>query len=237
MYFAQSVLLVEGPGDREYWEAIRRRVAVFDATGSIDHCYVLDTGSNASFSPWIRILRSYPNEPISWISIMDLDSVSELRRCCTDSGLVLSARQIKTLETIDQAWSLEDFEGAESSSRALSITSANEHPLFLAPIDLEHMLCSRISQETANLLAARIGTVPSNPQEMAEKMGSKRRPGRRAIGSPLKQPWIRKAFGTLTPANELNPLVQTVCERWFGAAGTPRDARRSWNEFVKAGGR
>ena len=57
--FARSVLLVEGEGDRLFFEALRRRLAAHDADRRTDELYVIQAGSKASFAPWIRLVESY----------------------------------------------------------------------------------------------------------------------------------------------------------------------------------
>jgi hypothetical protein len=53
------VLLVEGDGDRLFFEWLRRRVAAATKDGRVDDLYVVPTGSNTQFSLWPQLLRSY----------------------------------------------------------------------------------------------------------------------------------------------------------------------------------
>ena len=120
VFFSRSVLLVEGPGDREYWEGIRRRLARHDESGSVDHLYVLDVGSNTRFGPWLRLFRSYPAALFRWLLLMDADSTAELREAVLNAGMRLSERQRTLLATITDAIAKEDLETVETSSMALT---------------------------------------------------------------------------------------------------------------------
>ena len=59
MSFASSLLLVEGEGDRLFFERVRRRIAATLDDSRLDALYVLPVGGKTGFAPWLRLLRSY----------------------------------------------------------------------------------------------------------------------------------------------------------------------------------
>ena len=230
--FARSVLLVEGPGDREYWEALRRRLAIFDSTGSIDSCYVLDVGGNERCAPWIRLFRSYSKSPIEWTALLDADSATELRRAASDSRARLSARQSDELERVAKAYSALNFTEVNRSAFRLSAVKDGESRLLLAPGDLESMMCANMESGTVSLISNDLGITAKNGAELAARLGTKSRVAGKAVTDSSKAPWMRGVIGRLTPQAELSQFVQRVLTLWMsGASGAPA-ARRAVKAFV-----
>ncbi len=235
MFFSRSVLLVEGPGDREYWEALRRRVAAFDETGAADHCFVLETGSNTHFAPWLALLRSYAPAPIRWIALMDIDSAKEMRKCAAIAKIALSSRQTRHLQGIDDAWRDGDLSRAESEARRLSKLAAHESAMLLAPGDLEYTMCSQLSEPTVGSICDATGLLSRSGPVMASDLGTKIRRGQRPKEDSAKAPWIRREVGCLTPPMELDSFTRRVLERWISGAGTTANAREAFEAFRSRG--
>jgi hypothetical protein len=84
MAFAHAVLLVEGDGDRLYFESLRRRLAKKSKTGAIDQLYVVPTGGKTAFAPWLRMLVSTASKAVlaRWLSTTM--SASEARKLIAD---------------------------------------------------------------------------------------------------------------------------------------------------------
>lgn len=221
LQFARSVLLVEGPGDREYWEVLRRKMSRYDSSGAVDHCYVLDVGTNTRFAPWIRLLRSYSSTPFVWLAVLDSDSTKEARDAVDRAGLRFSERQQNELEQIRKALSAGDIDVADKAARRLAAITATEVPILLAPGDLEFIMCSRLSTDTCKVVCDQIGVSAVNATGLAERLGTKHRKEGKAIGGAKKAPWIRGLLARVTPTNELDPFVLTVLERWIGGATEP----------------
>ena len=117
--FARSVLLVEGPGDREYWEALRRRLAHYDPSGAVDQCYVVDLVANSRCAPWLQLFQSYPGTLFRWIVLLDADSATQLREAAKQSDARLSKRQQSVLDSLQNARKMETF-GTSRSKRTAS---------------------------------------------------------------------------------------------------------------------
>jgi putative ATP-dependent endonuclease of OLD family len=128
VFFARSVLLVEGPGDREFFEALRRRLARYDKTGSIDHCYVVDVGANSQFAPWLKLVRAYSPPAFSWLGVLDSDSVNEVRDAVSHAGLHFSARQTGELDAVKAAIEANDLGACEAAARRLAKLAVGETP-------------------------------------------------------------------------------------------------------------
>jgi predicted ATP-dependent endonuclease of OLD family len=86
--FSHSVLLVEGEGDRLFFETLRRRMAAVDSTGHADRIHVIAAGGKTQFSPWISLFKSYllSNErPIKHLVVPDADAGTEVLRAFNDA--------------------------------------------------------------------------------------------------------------------------------------------------------
>ena len=59
MLFGNFILLVEGEGDRLFFEMIRRNLAENLEEPQLDRAFVVGVGSNTQFAPWIRLLSSF----------------------------------------------------------------------------------------------------------------------------------------------------------------------------------
>lgn len=229
--FARSVLLVEGPGDREYFEALRRRLARHDASGAIDHCYVVDVGANSQFAPWIRLLRSYTPAAFEWLAVLDSDSVKEAREAAGHAGLQFSQRQSTELSALKQAVDAVDLLASDASARRLAQMKDGEVPILLAPGDLEHVMTASLSAQTVDQLASDLALPAATRTELAERLGTKHRPGGKSVDSPNKKAWVRRWVARVTPADELDEFVLTVLERWLAGAGDDKGARDATRAF------
>lgn len=232
--FARSILLVEGPGDREYFEALRRRVARHDATGASDHCYVVDVGANSQFAPWIRLIRSYSPAAFVWSGVLDSDSVKEVRQAVSHAGLQFSLRQSQELDSIKAAVAAGDLAGCADAARKLAKVVDGEIPLVLAPGDLEYVMCSHLSDATTATVCAELGFPPCSADELADRLGTKHRPGSKAINDPNKKGWVRRALGQTTPPAELDPFTLGIVERWISGAGDAKGAKAAVGSFLSA---
>ncbi len=235
MFFARSILLVEGPGDRAYWDAVRRRLAPHDSTGAIDQCLVVDTGSNQSFAPWIKMLRSFSPPHFRWIALWDIDSAPELRRCASYADLSLSARQAQALSDVRTGWAAGKIQTAIRATRGLMPRKRTDPKLLLAPGDLEHLMCSSLSTSTLEQIARITSIAASSGGDLAEALGTKIRPTQKAKSSSIKNPSVRRAIGLTTPPRELSPFVGQVVRMWLREASTRGTAKSAWDDFVASG--
>lgn len=215
MYFARSVLFVEGAGDREFWEGLRRRLAAHDDTGGADHCYVVETGSNQQFAPWVRLIRSFDGSPIRWLALMDCDSSTELERCARDAGVTLSARQRTQLADVRKSWSDGDTAKSLLAARRFSTRVKDESRLWLAQGDLEQVMCSQMSATTVGEINTEVGLRSLDKAALAEDLGSNCRPGHKSKADPMKAPWIRRLIAEKLPGDEISPFAASVLAEWL----------------------
>lgn len=232
VFFAKSVLLVEGPGDREYWESLRRRLARHDPSGAVDHCFVVDVGANSRFAPWFRLLRSYAPNPFRWVAILDCDSVSEVRRAFTDAGLAWTSRQATQLDAVRDAVRDGELSACEVAARKLGRVSAGENAALLAPGDLEHVMCGGLDDEAAAHLAQQVGLDAQSGADLAEKLGTKHRAGGVAVDGSRKDPWMRALLGHETPSTQLDPFVGQVLKQWLSGVLDGPEASAVVEDFL-----
>ena len=231
MIFARSVLLVEGPGDREYFEALRRRLAPIDPHGSVDHCYVLEVGANTNFAPVIRLLNSFHGAPFLWTALMDGDSAKQLREAVGHASLKLSPRQDSCIREISEAVTANDLQACAAKARELASFS-DDLPVFLAPGDLESVMCASLDDDAAHLLCGALGLEPMTAMQLAERLGTKHRSGGKAVDSAKKSPWMRGIIGRETPADQVDPFALGVTERWISGASSTSAAKHLLKDFV-----
>ena len=217
-FFARSVLLVEGPGDREYWEALRRRLAPIDDGMAVDECYVIDIGSNASCAPWLKLFKSYPSDPVRWTVLLDSDSTKKLADAAKHAGVQLTGRQRKALAALHSAFGKCDLQGIEDGADELADLKAGESRLLLAPGDLESLMCVGLSGPTRSRICEEIGLDKKNAANLARRLGTKHRQGMKAINRPRKEPWVRSRIGQITPPAELADFTCGVLEKWIAGA-------------------
>lgn len=233
--FARSVLLVEGPSDREYFEALRRRLARHDPTGSIDHCYVVDTGANTNFAPWLKLMRAYSPPAFAWLGILDSDSVTEARDAAHHAGLHFSTRQLVEMDAIKEAITANDLTSCEEAARRLATLGDGDIPLVLAPGDLEYIMTSAMADETARIIGRAVAIPVSGAAELGERLGTKHRSGGRAVDGANKKAWVRRHIGQEVPAAEIDDFVVGVLEAWLAGAGDPPTAKAAIDAFRAEG--
>ncbi len=83
MAFARGVLLVEGDGDRLFFEFLRRRLAKRSTTGDIDQLYAVPTEGKTAFSavaaPLVELRTQTAADSVTWLAAPDSDAASEIR--------------------------------------------------------------------------------------------------------------------------------------------------------------
>lgn len=234
MLFADSILLVEGEGDRRYWETLRRRLAKADKTGTVNRCFVIEVGGNERMSPFIQLLRLFRGVPLSWLGVLDCDSSRQLRRCLNDAGIAVSPATQASLAKLGNAWASGDFKLVEQEASLLAQSHLGNHVVLIAPGDLEHLMCSRLSTSTAQALIQEFSFSASTAVDLAERLGTKVRSTFTPIASPSKDPWMRSIIADQTPFSELHPFVEDVLERWVSGADTSTNAKVTWNDIRAA---
>jgi hypothetical protein len=124
--FSRAVLLVEGEGDALFFEALRRRLAPFDATGRIDQLAIVRVGSKTSFAPWVRLVESYADStsgerPIEWLVVADgADAARDVRDALRQAGLTVGQDIEASIARVQQAQAGHDQQRKITSVRDLN---------------------------------------------------------------------------------------------------------------------
>lgn len=211
MAFARSVLLVEGEGDRLFFEWLRRRVAAVSNDGSLDELYVVPTGSNTSFCPWLRLLSSYGSpgdRPVSWLACPDADSPRQILDAWEQASLDLPSDLETALRAL--AESPADVVLARAANSLAKQTGTGIHML---PGNLELVMVDGLSDATAHALCSRVGAPRMDRRSLEVWLRNH------------KAPWMRAVIAQHVPWTELSTHAVEVLERWFGMT-LPEKARK-----------
>lgn len=207
MAFSQSVLLVEGEGDRLFYETLRRRLARNSGDGRLDHLSVVPVGSKSAFAPWLRMLSSYGTEgdrPIRWLLVADGDAATQVRRAHSDAGLRLPSVVRNALMeaanlrgNADQAAFVTATEGVNRLAHRRGVA------LHLSPIDLEYAALFGCRDVSAADLSIPLGVSATTRRDLEMALRARKAPYRRAV---LAQ--------NLTWA-DVSSDTRMVLRRWF----------------------
>lgn len=227
MAFGNSVLLVEGEGDRQFFERLRRRISSFEASGDLDACFVVPVGGKARFSPWMTLLNSYgmrSDRPIEWLVAADSDASSEARSAFARAGIRLRQEQVDSLSDITIAKNSGDIDAWRKAVRNANLKLRRSSTrLHFVELDLEEAALSSASdgllKQVCNL--ANWNDNPTRDEIMA-------RLGAKAFGSGegKKDVHIRGFIGQNISPEDLSANVRRCLERWFGSVIGENKAKR-----------
>lgn len=201
--FSESVLFVEGPGDRGFFDALRRRLAEVDTSGRVHRLGVVAVGGSNRFAPWIRLLQSYVDRqghlPIKWLAVADaVDAPAELARGVRNAGLTIPQPVLERLREMTRQPAKKDLQAHSAATKRLnSIAESNGLGIALVPIDLEYAMLYACTDGTATRLAASLGLQSITAHELARALGSKC--DGKAVKSAKKSEWMRAEAGRCIP--------------------------------------
>lgn len=226
--FASSLLLVEGEGDRQFFEALRRRIAQHDDSGLADTCFVIASGGNKAFAPWIRLLESYgspSDRPIRWIVSPDGDSSPETRRAFADAGYPVPQTILDGLGAVSAAKTSGDIRSWREAAVALNALAQRERfPLHFLLLDLEESALGAATQGTVACVCERLKYGgETDHATLLSRLGSK---GYDPVAEPLKAPWIRGFIGHALPPKELPQPTRLLLLRWLAGSMGDKGAER-----------
>lgn len=206
MSFARSVLLVEGEGDRAFYEGLRRRMARTINDGRLDHLTVVPVGSKNSYRPWLQMLSRYGTEgdrPIRWLVLADGDAATAVRQAHSQAGLRLSSelRAALMAAASQRNSGTATFVAATDAVNALARRTGAA--LHLSPIDLEHAITAACTDEVAADLADKLGLQASTRAELEVSLRNS------------KKPHMRAALAERMPAAALSPDTRLILRRWL----------------------
>jgi len=228
MMFARGVLFVEGEGDRQFFEVLRRRIAKNDLTGAVDDAVVIPVGSKTHFAPWIQLVRSYgmgENRPIRWLVVADSDAVSEVRSAFRHAGITVPQAIGTALAKASQA---NNTSKQIKAIRQLNSSCRDESfGLRLLPVDLEFAALKSASETTIKTIVKKLGWAENGgvgtKDEILRRLGSK------AVSNPSdgkKAPWIRGVIARELPWSEISTEIKEILEDWMSLVMQRDEARK-----------
>ena len=114
MIFATSVLLVEGEGDRAFFEGLRRRLAKRDPSGRVENLFVIEVGGSSDFSPWIKLLYALngggTKGPLAFLMVPDGDAISSTKEALRDNIISIDHEISQKLEACEHKFEKKIFE-------------------------------------------------------------------------------------------------------------------------------
>jgi energy-coupling factor transporter ATP-binding protein EcfA2 len=213
MAFATSLLLVEGEGDRLFFERLRRRLAVEGDSAELDGLYVLPVGGKSSFGPWLRLLRSYGeanNRPIFWLSVADDDAAQQIREACSAAGVGVPLEARKAIQAQRQLFA-QAAPAAELAKATLEVNKAARKGglrFCLLPGELEGAMIAGTSAATREAIAETLGIgAPSEAEALRVWLLNN------------KAPYMRALIADLLPWEEIDDVVAEILTRWARGGG------------------
>lgn len=227
MIFAATVLLVEGPGDRAFFEGLRRRLAERDSSGRVDNLFVIQVGGKTSFAPWIKLLHALNGGsavgPISYLVAPDGDATSEIQRALNESNISLPREAHTVLQNARAKFASGDFTGWRSDlneANAKLLKLSPPIPLCFLEGDLEFAMFSNLSESQCRRWANSWEIEFENKEAFLKRMGSKAIDG--SGGDKYKAPYMRKQLGERITFMSLSENVKAVLKTWLMNAGFER---------------
>lgn len=219
MIFGTSALLVEGEGDRQFFERLRRRISLVDSSGALDRCFVVPVGSKSRFGPWLQLLTAYGDagdRPINFLVAPDSDAATEIKRCFRDADISITENLRIELDSMAASYGAGDLSGWRGAvDRANRISRRRGIPLHFLKLDLEEAMLNSASENLLKKLAKECRWDDSPNKETAmRRLGAKGYNG----GNGRKDVYLRGMVGEHIMPEELTINVKQCLRRWFSKA-------------------
>lgn len=218
--FARSVLLVEGPGDRAFFEVMRRRMADFVDPDLLSHLGIVSVGGKTRFAPWLQLLEAYADRhsgyrPIAYLVVGDsVDAASDLTRAYRDAQLTVPADLDKESRALATAFGKREMSaGLAHTAEYNRVAELGGVGLAMLPIDLEYAALEGASSETVRCLTESLGIPAKDRGDLMTEMGSKAYRPNAKDGS--KGDWMRAEVARQLPWTEVGDAVRTILRRWL----------------------
>lgn len=234
MFFARTVVFVEGEADKAFFNGLIKRVKSSASLGpELAGLVFQATGGCTFYTPWLQLARSYKRgmeDPLDCVWVMDGDVASVMGG---ERPLVRVARELRLAFGADELHTVERFGDMEWSVESRSARAANAVNKLIAPhgghifaCDLEWAIFSGMSKKTLSTLASRMAMpdifVGDDPLSVARKLGSKIGSGK-ASSEAKKQPYIRARIAQEIALEELPPEIFDVLSRILTVAYRSRE--------------
>ena len=220
MVFAASVLLVEGEGDRAFFEGLRRRLADNDPSGRVDNLYTIQVGSNTSFGQWLKLLRALNSgrgmQPIKYLVVPDGDATREVLQAFRETGVYVEGSATEKLNDARQNFANDNFAQWRDDigqANEILLTSETFSPLCFFEGDLEWSMFSNLTAEKCKEIADSIDVHFDNKDAFIKRMGSKAIDGRGRKKN--KAPHLRRQIAEKVALSELSQNVRSILMVWL----------------------
>ena len=231
MIFATSVLLVEGEGDRTFFEGLRRRLAIRDPSGRVENLFVIQVGGSDYFSPWIKLLHALNGGKtkggLDFLIAPDGDAIKSTIEALGDNNIGISKEVIRKLEDAGNEFKGKNFKKWQSLLSEINgefSDSTSSVPVCFLNGDLESSIFLHLPSERCENLADSIEVVFENKNAFIKRMGSKAVDGKAGRGN--KAPYMRKQIAEEIKFSELSDNIKLVLRRWLSNAGfSDKDAK------------
>lgn len=234
MLFSKSILLVEGEGDRQFFEALRRRMARVDKTGACSRMSVVPVGSNTQFVPTAKLLKSFEKSgiaPIKWCIVTDADTSSKMTRILGELGFEGGVQERNDLlGEMSAALTYEQIDTWLKKTRECNeLFAKSKVPVIFLEADLEYAAFSKV-KNISKFAENRFNDEPTK-NTFLKRLGSKGIDCK-AEKKPFKAPWFRGFVGANIQTKELSNCVCNVLREW----GTSASSDFDFKAFLKSGG-
>lgn len=223
VFFARTVILLEGDGDRAFFNILLRRIKEkATVCPELAGLVFQVTGGCTFYAPWLKLVRSYTRsgeDPFDCLWIMDGDAASDngerpVLRAANDCGFNLQQNEKDAIVQFgDLAW--------DTSARMISCNSAAndalaKHGGHLFCCDLEWALFNNASNHAVSkikkaLLLAKVST-QGDRVALARRLGSKIKDGN-SKKDAKKNPFIRALIAEQLELKDLPPEIYAVLQR------------------------
>jgi energy-coupling factor transporter ATP-binding protein EcfA2 len=224
IFFARTIVLVEGDGDRAFLNTIFRKIknlspSMPELTGLVFQ----PTGGNTSFAPWLKILNSYKNQngsPFNYFWIMDGDSANKssgsrpVVKCIHENDIKLNAVDLNHIESFGNL-------GWASTERGVDCNSSVNQAIekfngYLFCCDLEWAFFNGSSKIIIDQIKNALieGEVPhdSEKTDLPKLLGSKIDNGK-SKDDCIKNPSVRALIAEKLDLNKLPPEIFDIVQK------------------------
>ena len=233
MIFASAVLFVEGDGDRQFFEQLRRRIAKHDPKGRLNTCFVVPVGGKSRYSPWIRLVDSYgtaDDRPIRWLAVCDADASKEIRDGLHAAGITLKQEMLKAFDDVTKAKNSEDLGKWRLTSQAANATAKKTATsIHFMVLDLEEDALQNAGDDFLKYVSNQAGWEPElSKAELLKRLGAKGFGG----GNGAKNPWLRGLIGNHIQPNNISEGVRSCLHRWFSLVLEERETEQILKDWM-----
>ncbi|MDE3721463.1 ATP-binding protein [Nocardiopsis sp. N85] len=228
--FDRSLLLVEGPGDLAFFEAMRRNLEGIVPIPVLSRMRVAAVGGKNSFGPWLRLLRRYrePNSRSLAYSVLvcvdSVDASSAILRAIRENDITVQADVQAKFSDIMGEFDAGSLTREDANLVARRTGSANlsivekDFPVHLMPVDLEYTLTVELSDCRAIKFADLMNIEAQSAGVLAARLGSKGGEGKASEKSGAKAPHVRSKLACYLNWNEVSSDLKLLIWRWIQPA-------------------